>query len=193
MRCGDILPGTRYYVPMKRQVVSALAHRGDRDSKERILRRRIMNKRLVWLAPIALAALLSGCSVTVTTTGPIAPDSLVGYTLVFSHDRESGVLLAHSERLHFKSAQRAINASLDDARNWTYSRDSHDSATVSVTFGEAGSVASRVTCDLTFDDRREGTHECEHVHSATFAFVTFSSEGSTEGTFVLRPIGSDGP
>ncbi|MDE0027300.1 MAG: hypothetical protein OXP69_23045 [Spirochaetaceae bacterium] len=152
-----------------------------------------MNKRLVWLAPIALAALLSGCSVTVTTTGPIAPDSLVGYTLVFSHDRESGVLLAHSERLHFKSAQRAINASLDDARNWTYSRDSHDSATVSVTFGEAGSVASRVTCDLTFDDRREGTHECEHVHSATFAFVTFSSEGSTEGTFVLRPIGSDGP
>ena len=151
------------------------------------------NKRLVWLAPIALAALLSGCSVTVTTTGPIAPDSLVGYELLFSHDRQEGVLLAHTGKLQFKSKQRAFKANLDEARSWTYSRDGHDSATVSVVFGESGSAASRVTCDLTFDDRRDGAHECEHVHSATFAFVTFSSEGSTEGTFVLRPIGSDGP
>ena len=47
----------------------------------RILRRRIMNKRLVWLAPVALAVLLSGCQVTVTTLGSLALDSLVGYKL----------------------------------------------------------------------------------------------------------------
>ena len=40
-----------------------------------------MNKRLVWLAPIALAVLLSGCQVTVTTLGSLAQDSLVGYKL----------------------------------------------------------------------------------------------------------------
>ena len=152
-----------------------------------------MNKRLVWLAAIALVVLLSGCSVTVTTTGPIAPSSLVGYTLFFTHERQRGALLAHSERLHFKSAQRALNSVFDYAQSWTYSRDGHDSATVSVVFVDPGSAASRVTCELTFDDQREGTHECDHVHSATFAFLTFTSEGSTEGTFVLRPIGSDGP
>ena len=152
-----------------------------------------MNKRLVWLAPIALAVLLSGCSVTVTTTGPIAPDSLVGDTLLFTHDRQEGVLLAYSERLHFRSARTAFNAKLVEARSWSYSRDGHDSATVSVVFDESGSAASRVTCDLTFDGRRDGTHECEHMHSATFAFITFTSRGSTEGTFLLREIGSDGP
>ena len=152
-----------------------------------------MTKRLVWLAPIALAVLLPGCSVTVTTTGPIAPSSLVGDTLVFTHDRQEGVLLAHSGRFSFKSAQRALNANLDDARSWTYDRDGHDSATVSIVFRDSGSTASRVTCDLTFDDKRAGTHECEHVHSATFTFLTFTSEGSTEGTFLLRAIGSDVP
>lgn len=152
-----------------------------------------MNKRLVWLAPIALAVLLSGCSVTVTTTGPIAPNSLVGDTLVFSHDRQEGALLAHSEKFHFKSAQIAFDASLEEARSWTYSRDGHDSATVSVVFGDSGSTASRVTCDLTFEDRRDGTHKCEHAHSATFAFLTFTSTGSSKGTFLLREIGSDGP
>ena len=152
-----------------------------------------MNKRLVWLAPIALAVLLSGCSVTVTTTGPIAPSDIVGYALVFTHDRQQGALLAHSEKLQFKSKQKAFNANLDEARSWTYSRDGHDSASVSVVFRDSGSAASRVTCDLTFDDRRSGTHECEHVQSATIAFLTFTSEGLTEGTFRLRPIGSDGP
>ena len=152
-----------------------------------------MNKRLVWLVPIALAILFSGCSVTVTTTGPVAPNSLVGYTLVFMHDRQEGGLLAHSGRFHFKSAQRALNANLDDARSWTYSRDGHDSGTVSIVFEGSGSAASRVTCELTFDDRREGTHECEHVYSASIAFLTVTSEGSTEGTFLLRPIGSDVP
>lgn len=152
-----------------------------------------MNKRLIWLAPIALATLLTGCSISVTTTGPIAPSSLVGYTLVFTHERQEGVLLGHSERLHFKSAETAFNANLDEARSWTYSREGHDGATVSIVFADSGSAASRVTCDLTFDDRRNGSHECEHVYSATFAFLTLTSEGSTEGTFLLRPIGSDGP
>lgn len=152
-----------------------------------------MNKQLIWLAPIALTVLLSSCSITVTSTGPIAPNDLVGYTLVFTHDRQEGVLLAHSERFHFKSKQVAFNAAIDEARSWTYSRDGHDTATVTVVFGESGSAASRVTCHLTFDDRRDGTHECIHVYSATFAFVTFTSEGSSEGTFLLRPIGSDGP
>ena len=152
-----------------------------------------MNKPLVWLAPIALAVLLSGCSVTVTTTGPIAPNSLVGYTIVFSHDRPEGLLLPHSEKFHFKSADTAFDASLDKAQSWTYSRDGHDSATVSVVFADTGSAASRVTCDLTFDGRRDGTHECAHVQSATLAFITFTSEGSSEGTFLLRKIGSDGP
>ena len=87
-----------------------------------------MNKRLIWLAPIALATLLTGCSISVTTTGPIAPSSLVGYTLVFTHERQEGVLLGHSERLHFKSAETAFNANLDEARSWTYSREGHDGA-----------------------------------------------------------------
>ncbi len=152
-----------------------------------------MNKRFVWLAHIAMAVLISGCSVTVTTTGPVAPDSIVGYTLEFTHDRREGVLLAHSDEFHFKSKERALNSVLDRARNWTYSRDGRDTATVSIVFGDSGSAASRVTCDLTFDDRRAGTHECEHVHSATFAFVTFTSEGSSEGDFLIRKIGSDGP
>ena len=152
-----------------------------------------MHKRLVWLAPIALAGLLSGCSVTVTTTGPVAPNSLVGYTLVFTHDRQEGVLLSYSDRFHFKSVQRALNAKLDDAHSWDYDPDGHDGAIVTIRFEDSGSTASRVTCELKFDNRRDGTHECEHVHSATFAFITFTSEGSTEGTFLLRAIGTDVP
>lgn len=144
-------------------------------------------RRTASAAGAALAILLSGCTVTVTTTGPVAPIDLVGYTLVFTHGRQEGVLLAHSENFHFKSAGSAFDANLNEAWSWTYSRKSRDSGTVSVIF-RAGSAASRVTCALTFDNRRGGTHECVHVHSATFAFITLTSEGSSSGTFVLRPI-----
>ena len=152
-----------------------------------------MNKRLIWLAPIALATLLSGCSVTVTTTGPIAPGDLVGSTLVFTHDRRQGVQPAHSGKYYFKSAQEAFDAGINRAHGWTYARGDHDSATVTIVFKDSNSAALRVTCELTFDSRDDGEHECDYVYSASIAFVTFTSEGSSEGTFVLRPIGSDGP
>lgn len=153
-----------------------------------------MNKQLVWLAPIALAILLSGCSVTLNT-GPIAPDSLVDYTIVFSHDRQRGLLPAYSEKFHFKSAQRALNANLDDAENWDYDPGSHGTATVSLIFKDDNSAALRVTCDLTFDrrDQYQGEHECEYVQSTTIAFLEIRAEGSSEGDFLLRKIGSDGP
>ena len=159
------------------------------------LRRRIMNKRLVWLAPIALAALLSGCSVTVTPTGPIAPDSLVGYTIVFSHDRQEGLLPPHMGKFHFASARRALNAVFTEAKDWTYDPRSHGTATLLLVFTDDNSAAVKVTCELTFDrrDQDQGEHECEYVQSTTIAFLEIRAEGSSEGDFVLRKIGSDGP
>ena len=55
-----------------------------------------MNKRLVWLAPIALAVLLSGCRVTFTTLGPTGPSALVGYRLDFINTERGGPLMRHS-------------------------------------------------------------------------------------------------
>lgn len=152
-----------------------------------------MNKRLIWLGPVALAVLLSGCSVTLTTTGPIAPSDLVGSTIVFSHDRQQGVQPPHSGKYYFKSTQEAFDAGINRAYSWTYARDDHDGATVTMVFKDSGSAALRVTCELTFDSRDNGAHECDYVYSASIAFVTFTSEGSSKGTFLLRPIGSDGP
>ena len=151
-----------------------------------------MNKRLVWLSPIALAVLLSGCSITVTS-GPTAPSSLVGYTLAFTHSKQEGVLPADSEAFHFKSRTVAFNASLDKAGSWTYVRDRHGTATVSLIFADSNSAALKITCDLTFDSLLDGTHECDYVHSATFVFLEFTSMGSSEGTFSIREIGSTGP
>ena len=152
-----------------------------------------MNKRLVWLAPIALAALLSGCSVTLTTTGPIAPSDLVESTIVFSHDRQQGAQPPNSGKYHFNSAGEAFDAGIHKAHSWTYARADHDSATVTMVFKDSGSAALRVTCELTFDSRDNGAHECDYVYSASIAFVTFTSEGASSGTFLLRAIGSDGP
>ena len=142
-----------------------------------------MHKRLIWLAPIALATLLNGCQVTVTTAEPIAPSSLVGYSLVFTHSRTEGVLPGHSSTYRFKSESVAFDASLNEARSWTYRRRSHRAATVELIFTDPNAAALRVTCELEFDTSQEGEHDCVYVHSATFAFIEFSSEGSSKGTF----------
>ena len=152
-----------------------------------------MNERLIWLAPIALATLLSGCSISVTTTGPIAPNSLVGYTLTFMHDKQEGALPADSHRFHFKSLQRALDAKLDPVQDWTYKPKTGGIATLSVTVAESASVAVRVTCELAFDSKYEGEHECEYVQSASIAFIEIISRSSSEGTFDIRKIGSDVP
>ena len=158
-----------------------------------------MNKRLVWLAPIALAGLLSGCQVTVTTSG-LAPDTLVGYKLELTNKESGGPLDSHEPSVTELRVARTINYyfwDVDDARNprfrdlegkWKYTR-SGDTGTVTVTFRRDGITDFITTCRLTFEYHDSGKHGCEFEDKETGTInedvVRF---GWGEGTFQLEKL-----
>ena len=144
-----------------------------------------MNKRLVWLAPIALLVLLSGCRVTFTTTAYAAPSSLVGYSLALSNSARSGRAAEH-ETYHFKSASEASDASRAQAQSWSYHRDNHDTATVSLTFTPHDVDALVITCVLTFrksNDGNDGEHECKYEARTSTIFGDIVEKSLSKGTF----------
>ena len=160
-----------------------------------------MNKRLVWLAPIAVAALLSGCSVTVTKLGPLAPDSLVGYKLELINSERGGPLeegdpVFEVERrvaYLFRAENRALDFELTDRNGDVLESEkvsykpSGNTGTVEITFRINLSVDFIVTCKLTFEDSVSGTHRCEFEERerGTRELNTIES-GWGEGTFELE-------
>ena len=159
-----------------------------------------MNKRLIWLAPIALAVLLSGCSVTVTTLGPIAPDSLIGYKLELINDERGGRLDTHGASVTDLDVDRELDLYFWDentvrnpeirveASNWSYDR-SGARGTVRVAFAHDQLSDFITTCVLTFDDHYSGSHQCEFEIRATRTMSNnIVSYGSGEGTFQLEKL-----
>ena len=148
-----------------------------------------MKKRIVWLALLALAVVFSGCRITVHSGVEIvAPSSLVGYSLVLTNSTRSGVLPADQETYHFKSTSVALNASFDQARSWSYERKYADTATVSVIFALDGSTDLIIECDLIFDSKLGGTHQCQYVHRTSTIMLELTVKGSSEGTFRIEEI-----
>ena len=160
-----------------------------------------MNKRLVWLAPIALTVLLSGCSVTVTTIGPLAPDSLVGHKLELINSERGGPLHASDQvfpvkgrvAYHFLADNRAVDfeftntqGGVVDSETVSYS-NSRNIGRVEITFPRSARVDFIVSCRLTFKEPLSGTHRCEFVDKerGTQELNTISS-GWGEGTFDLE-------
>ena len=147
-----------------------------------------MNKRLVWLAPIALAVLLSGCRVTVQTLAYVAPSSLVGYSLMLENSARSGRAAAQ-ETYHFKSTRKAFNAELDRAQSWYYQRDAHDTATVALSFAPPAFDVLTITCVLKFETGNKGTHECKYEEETTTMFGVITTESLSKGAFRIVAIG----
>ena len=159
-----------------------------------------MNKRLVWLAPIALAVLLSGCQVTVTMLSPTGPRSLVDYKLELTNGDSGGPLMRHDSSVTELPVERTINYyfwDVDDARNprfrdlegkWTYTRRG-DTGTVRIVFERNRRTHFITTCDLTFGDDYTGTHRCEFedkdIGTIDMEIVRF---GWGEGTFELEKL-----
>ena len=126
-----------------------------------------MNKRLAWLAPIALAVLLSGCSVTVTMLGPPGPDTLVGYRLILYNDDIGGPLDRHGASVdtfpvedrvtyYFLKEDEARDIVLDvRTSNWDYN---HRNGALKIVFVYDQRSDLIIDCDLTFDDDYSGTH-----------------------------------
>ena len=160
-----------------------------------------MHKRLVWPVPIALAILLSGCSVTVTMLGPLAPNSLVGYQLELINSERGGPLEAGDPVFDvesrvaylFPAENSALNLTLTDRNNEFLSSDSMSysrsgsTGTVEITFRINLNVDSIVTCKLRFTDSVSGTHRCEFEERerGTMELNTIES-GWGEGTFELE-------
>ena len=130
-----------------------------------------MNKRLVWLAPIALLVLLSGCRVTFTTPGPLAPHSLVGYKLELINAERGGPLDPEVTAFPVEVQVTYYFLATDEARDfdlgshvktsqWSY-KSSRNTGIVEVTFVRNLSTKFIVNCMLTFKDRLSGTHRCE--------------------------------
>ena len=160
-----------------------------------------MNHRLTLLAPIALAVLLAGCSVTVTMLGPLAPDSLVGYKLELTNSERGGRLNTHDASvtdlevdrevdLYFWDEETVRNPDIRvEATSWSYDRNG-DKGTVRVVFAHDNLSDYITTCVLTFDDDYSGTHQCEFEIKATRTMSNNTvSYGSGEGTFEIEKLG----
>ena len=160
-----------------------------------------MNKRLVWLAPIALAVLLSGCRVSFTALGPLAPDTLVGSKLTLTNDDGRGGRLPDQPMsvadlpvdlvitYYFWSDDGARNPEIRvAASDWTYTSRGN-SGTVEVTFRRDSITDFITTCRLTFEDHYSGTHRCEfedkQTHTINQDTVGF---GWGEGEFQLERL-----
>ena len=150
-----------------------------------------MNKRLVWLAPIALAVLLSGCSITLQVS-QLAPNSILGNSVAFTIEDLSGLFPDGHGTYHFNRDGMAFDANLIQARTWIYKREDHRSATLSLTFEPPGSTDLMVNCDLTFRDRDSGEYKCKYAQRTSTMVVDFIVKGSSDGTFRIRVIGQIG-
>ena len=198
----DFLRGTRYYVGMRREAGLAPARQRVSHPDECILRRRIMNKRLVWLAPVALAVLLSGCQVTVTTLGSLALDSLVGYKLTLTNDERGGPLDTHDASViafpveneityYFLDANEVRDFDLDvTTSDWTY-KSSGNRGTLEIGFFYNERSDLIIDCELTFKrDRFSGTHRCEFEQKGNERVVVKETvrSGWGEDTFELEDL-----
>lgn len=159
-----------------------------------------MNKRLIRLAPIALAVVLTGCSVSVTMIGPLAPDSLIGYKLELINSERGGPLAEGDPEFDvqprvaylFRAEDRALDFELTDRRGDVLEseRVSYQSrgstGTVEITFRINLNVDFKVRCVLRFEDSLSGTHRCEFEERerGTMELNTLRS-GWGEGTFQL--------
>ena len=185
----DFLRGTRYYVLvlMKRQAGPAPTRRRGSHPEERSLRRSTMNKRLVWLAPIALAVLLSGCRFTLQVTD-VAPSSLLGNSLKFTNSKQSVLFPDGHGTFHFNSQGMAFDENLIPARTWSYKREGHRNATLALTFASPGTTDLMVNCDLTFTSQHTGNHKCDYAHRTSTMMVDVIVRASSEGTFELEEL-----
>ena len=158
-----------------------------------------MNKRLAWLAPIAVAVLLSGCSVTVTMLGPPGPDTLVGYRLVLDNDDTGGPLDRHDASVsefpvedrviyNFRKSGVVLDLDLDvETSNWDYN---HRNGALKIVFIYDQRSDLIIDCDLTFDDDHSGTHRCEFERKGSARVVVKEtiSFGWGEGEFELEKL-----
>ena len=158
-----------------------------------LVRRIIMKPRLAWLGLVSLAVVLAGCKVTFHRPPELSPRSLVGYSLVLTNSARSGPWATDRETYHFKSRNEAFNSRLDRARSWSYDKDDHSTATVSVTFLLRNFDHLITTCVLTFDSRHQGTHECKYEEETSTMFREITTpSGSSTGTFRIDEIGQSG-
>ena len=158
-----------------------------------------MHKRLVWLAPLALATLLTGCSVTVTMIGPLAPDSLIGYKLELENEEVGGPLDSHGASVvalavdddisyFFWDADTARDPNIRVDAKWGYKR-SGSSGDVEIVFPHDGITDFIVECELTFTDRFGGAHRCEFERKETGTIAQKTTHFAwSEGTFELEKI-----
>ena len=156
-----------------------------------------MNKRLVWLAPIALAVLLSGCSVTVTMLGPTGPRSLVGYRLDLINTERGGPLAQHvsSDALIVPREVTYYFWNEDEARNPEFEFATEDweykpaTGTLRIVFARNRFSDLITTCVLTFEKLLSGTHRCEFEDKETRTIDKETTRsGWSEGTFKLEEL-----
>jgi hypothetical protein len=168
--------------------------------EKRSLRRNIMHKRLVWLVPIALATLLTGCSITVTMLGPLAPDSLVGYRLELMNEDKGGPMDANqlfdvkdevsylfvAENEVLDLALRNSGGGFVKAVRVSYN-SSGDTGKLELTFKRNNDVDINVECTLTFKRSLDGTHRCEFEEKERDSVeLRIIKSGWGEGTFELE-------
>lgn len=159
-----------------------------------------MNKRLVCLALIAIAVLLAGCSVTVTTRGTLAPDTLEEMRLVLTNEDSGGRLESHDSSVNAFPVEREITYYFLDSNqvrdfdldvttsNWSY-RSSGNKATVEIVFPYDDRDDLIIDCRLTFEDRDSGTHRCEFERKGTRTVAKKTTHyGWGEGEFELEEL-----
>ena len=148
-----------------------------------------MNKRLVCLAPIALAVLLSGCSITVHSEY-LAPRELTDHSVELTNEMRTGPAAKFREVYNFNRMGDAITEEFVRATDWSYDRDDRDSATLSLTFDVRRFVDLRITCELTFLKQDRGEHTCVYEEvTATMLGDRTDPAGSSSGEFRVHQIG----
>ena len=147
-----------------------------------------MNKRLVWLAPIALAVLLSGCSISVHTAY-LAPRDLTRHSVELTNRMRTGPEARFMETYNFNSMGDAITDEFERAKAWSYERHAPDTATLSLTFATDAIADLLITCELTFDNQDGGTHECDYeFRTSRMGPDRIEPAGSSIGTFRISAI-----
>ena len=125
-----------------------------------------MRIRSLGLALTALMMVLAGCRFTIQAPVQVAPGSLVGYSLTLTNSVHSGPWASAQDTYHFKSKLEAFNSRLVRARSWSYDRDDHDTATVSIVYLLTNFNDAIITCVLTFESHQRGTHDCKYEQRA---------------------------
>lgn len=142
------------------------------------------------MAPVTLAFLLAGCTVTVQVDYAPTELQLRERTLILTNDAVTRGALSIPEVLkyHFNSRGQVLDRNLNPATRWSYDRESYRAATLTMTIPRAGNELERTTCRLTFQSHARGTHRCDFELSDTLAFLTITASGRAEGTFRIIPL-----